>query len=143
MTTYRYLDFETTTDLVRSLANKIKESGKQIDYVIGISRGGLVPAVMLSHLLNKPMISLEYSTRDNMVMNNGIKWLAQVDNAVVVDDIADSGATLAKVKEVNEELYTAALLHKTHTSSHNPDFVAEETSEDHWIDFCWEIKDIN
>lgn len=141
--TYKYLDFETTVDLVRTLAKDIETSGKQIDYIIGISRGGLVPAVMLSHLLAKPMVSLEYSTRDNMVMNNGIKWLAQVDNAVVVDDIADSGATLAKVKEINEELYTAVLIHKEHTSSLVPDFSAMTTSADDWIDFAWELKNIN
>lgn len=140
MTTYRYLDFETTVSMVKVLAEKILKSEKQIDYIIGISRGGLVPAVMLSHYLQKPMVSLEYSTRDNMVMNNGIKWLSQVDNAVVVDDIADSGATLNKVKEINNELITAVLIHKTHTSEHQPDFWVERTDEDHWIDFCWELK---
>ena len=36
------------------------------DYVVGITRGGLLPAVMISHYLKVPMYSLDISLRDNV-----------------------------------------------------------------------------
>ena len=36
------------------------------DYVVGITRGGLFPAVMISHYLKVPMYALDISLRDNV-----------------------------------------------------------------------------
>ena len=36
------------------------------DYVVGITRGGLFPAVMISHYLKVPMHALDISLRDNV-----------------------------------------------------------------------------
>lgn len=73
--------------------------GWKPDYVVGITRGGLFPAVMISHWLNVPMHSLGVSLRDNT--DNGTEsnmWMAEDaydgKNILVVDDINDSGATL-------------------------------------------------
>lgn len=138
MTQKRYVSWNELHDLVNDIAHQIEESGIQFDYIVGVARGGLVPAVLLSHRLEIPLVCAEYSTRDNMTLNNGIKWLAQIDNALVVDDIADSGATIDAFKKVNEELKFATVFHKTHTSSHDPDFVGEATESDDWIVFPFE-----
>ena len=36
------------------------------DYVVGITRGGLLPAKMISHYLKVPMYTLDVSLRDNV-----------------------------------------------------------------------------
>ena len=36
------------------------------DYVVGIPRGGLLPAVMFSHFLNRPMVIQDVRLRDNV-----------------------------------------------------------------------------
>ena len=50
------------------------------DYIYGIPRGGLIPAVMMSHTLNIPLLT-------DITKHNGKKIL-------IVDDINDSGQTL-------------------------------------------------
>ena len=79
------------------------------DYVVGLTRGGLVPAVMLSHYLDVPMETLKVSLRDGG--ENGCEsnlWMAEdafghemdePKKILIVDDINDSGATLNWIRE--------------------------------------------
>lgn len=50
--------------LVTKLCRNIANSQWRPDYIVGISRGGLVPAVMISHYFNVPMKPLQVSLRD-------------------------------------------------------------------------------
>jgi hypoxanthine phosphoribosyltransferase len=65
------------------------------EYIIGLSRGGLVPAIKLSHYLNIPMYALN-KEESNL-------WLAEdVYNGVnmlIIDDINDTGKTIQWVKQ--------------------------------------------
>ena len=47
----RELSFEDIQAGAYALASKIVESGYKPGIIVGLSRGGLVPAVMLSHIL--------------------------------------------------------------------------------------------
>jgi xanthine phosphoribosyltransferase len=83
------------------------------DYVVGLTRGGTVPAVMISHYLNVPMHTLNVSLRDTDVGPESNLWMAEDafgyedgdsqigkrHNILVVDDINDSGATLGWIQE--------------------------------------------
>jgi hypoxanthine phosphoribosyltransferase len=65
--------------------------------VVGITRGGLLPAVMISHWLNVPMHSLDVSLRDggDRVSNLGMASDAyEGKNILIIDDINDTGATI-------------------------------------------------
>ena len=67
------------------------------DYIVGLTRGGLLPAVMISHYLDVPMQSLDISLRDGgeCVSNLGMAEDAyNGKNILVVDDINDQGSTL-------------------------------------------------
>jgi hypoxanthine phosphoribosyltransferase len=89
--------------LVSALCRKIFVSKWRPDYIVGITRGGLVPAVMMSHWMDIPMESLKVQLRDNI--ENGVEsnlWMAEdafgydmeaPKNILIVDDINDSGAT--------------------------------------------------
>lgn len=88
------------------------------DYVVGISRGGLIPAVMISHYLGVPMNTLKVSFRDDDEIESNL-WMARDSfgyyekssngpgcsdpahrkNILLVDDINDSGATLEWIKQ--------------------------------------------
>ena len=46
------------------IAKQINNSSWRPDYIVGITRGGLIPAVMLSQYLEVPMKSLDVSLRD-------------------------------------------------------------------------------
>jgi hypothetical protein len=47
------------------------------DYIVGITRGGLVPAAMLSHYLDVPMHTLNISFRDNDLGPESNLWMAE------------------------------------------------------------------
>lgn len=96
-----YTNDQMKGDLQEIIRQMTKE-GFTPDIVVGIARGGLVPATMLSHYLGKPLMVINYSLRDNKVSQ--VSEIADLANALnhgksvlVVDDICDSGETLRKV----------------------------------------------
>ena len=106
-------------DICRQIANTYWRP----DYIVGISRGGLIPAIMISHYFNIPMHPLEVSLRDGgncvsdcsmaedafgsineknieysieSILEAASELLEEGDNyknILIVDDINDSGAT--------------------------------------------------
>lgn len=102
----------TQTDInsqVLTLCRDIANSGWMPDYIIGITRGGLVPAVMISHYFNVPLHTLKVSLRDKIDTETNL-WMAEEafgyeslisterytkipKNILIVDDINDTGAT--------------------------------------------------
>ena len=112
-----YLYWDDMVILVDDLCHTIVTSGVQIKSITGIERGGLVPAVMISHKLNIP-----YVTKINK-------------DTLVVDDICDTGETLKNIVAG----YTATLHYKP-TASFTPDFYAKEAG-DEWIVYPWERRD--
>lgn len=87
-------------NLVQTICDQIVESQWRPDYIVGISRGGLIPAVMISHKMGIPMRPLEISLRDGgqCVSDLGMAEDAYgykdiKKNILIVDDINDTGAT--------------------------------------------------
>jgi xanthine phosphoribosyltransferase len=83
--------------LVSSICREIAADDWKPDYIVGLTRGGLLPAVMISHYLNVPMQSLDVSLRDggDCVSNLGMAEDAfEGKNILIVDDINDQGSTL-------------------------------------------------
>ncbi len=112
-----FMYWDDISILVEELCNTIAMSGIRIKSVTGIERGGLIPAVMISHKLNIP-----YVTKINK-------------DTLVIDDICDSGETLSNIVAG----YTATLHYKK-TASFTPDFYSKEVG-DEWIVYPWERTD--
>lgn len=78
------------------------------DYIIGITRGGLVPALKLSHYLEIPMYALgedesnlwmaEDAFGYESVNDKGTSAPTKRKNILIVDDINDTGTTLNNLK---------------------------------------------
>jgi xanthine phosphoribosyltransferase len=87
------------------------------DYIVGLTRGGLVPANMISQYLEVPMHTLKVSFRDDGFGPESNLWMAEdafgydsdtettirsnpdlKKNILIVDDINDTGATLNWIK---------------------------------------------
>ena len=103
-------------DLVRDLAGKIPFEVPLADSIYGIPRGGLIPAVMLSHLTGLPLVQ------------------TIGENTLVVDDMTDSGVTMSKMPGQ----WTATLFHKPHTSTFTPNVYSKLHEGDEWLVFPWE-----
>ena len=52
------------------IVNQIKQSNWNPDVVISVNRGGCVPGVYLSHILNVPHYVINVQLRDNIAQNN-------------------------------------------------------------------------
>jgi hypoxanthine phosphoribosyltransferase len=86
-------------DIMRDLA---KDNWKP-SYVVGLTRGGLTPTLMISHYLDIPMETLKVSLRDDINGPESNLWMAEHafngEQILIVDDINDSGATLNWIKK--------------------------------------------
>jgi len=93
------IDYNEFKKLVSGIVRDISLSGWRPDYIVGVTRGGLLPAVMISHYLNIPCNTLKVSLRDgndNECESN--LWMAEDafagKNILIVDDINDQGSTI-------------------------------------------------
>ena len=116
------------------------------DCIVGLARGGLVPAVRLSHILGIPMVSVNLSLRDNQIATDlDLSQLAKYNNIAVIDDICDSGKTLHVLDLLLQDLGIAniqwcTLLHKT-SAMFKPAIIGEtikEIDSSQWVVFPWE-----
>ncbi len=80
-------------DLIRQMSN----DNWKPDYIVGVNRGGLTPAVMISHFINVPMLTLDVKLRDHISQpeSNTSMPLDALEGRqiLIVDDINDSGET--------------------------------------------------
>jgi xanthine phosphoribosyltransferase len=96
----RKVSWDEFQGLVAKICREIANSNWRPDYVVGITRGGLLPAVMISQYFNIPCETLKVSLRDHGGENptESNLWMAEDafegKKILVVDDINDTGATI-------------------------------------------------
>jgi uncharacterized protein len=70
--------------------------------LVGIGRGGLTPAVFLSHRMGLPLVSIDHSTRIAQFGEELVAVLAQRtragDRLLFIEDINDSGRTIGEIR---------------------------------------------
>lgn len=98
----RKVDWNEYQGLVAKLCRDITVSGWKPDYIIGITRGGLLPAKMISYYFDVPCETLKVSLRDHYNIESNC-WMGEdafeEKNILIVDDINDTGATLNWIME--------------------------------------------
>ena len=118
---YSWTEFEED---MKKMIGRIRESGAKLHSVWGPPRGGLVPAVILSHALKIPLEKYCPSFEELMMRN-----------ILIVDDIADTGKTLEQFR--NHSFIVTLYYHQQ--SIVIPDIWLREKL-DRWIIFPWELK---
>ena len=97
---YSWQDVENQT---QEILRQLQRDAWRPDYVVGLTRGGLVPANLISQYLEVPMECLKVSLRDDASQPESNLWMAEDayegKKILIVDDINDSGATLNWIKE--------------------------------------------
>jgi xanthine phosphoribosyltransferase len=146
-----YLPHERFLDEVETLAQAIEADGWSPDYLIGIGRGGLVPAAYLSHRMSLPLLTVDHSTGDPGFGEELLEKLAGKIRGgaklLIVDDINDSGRTInylraaieAKVEE-RDRLRVGVLIHNVRSQARAEYHGSEiDRAEDkRWYVFPWE-----
>ncbi len=135
----------------RHLAELVQADGWLPDMVLGIARGGLLVAGPLGYALgvkNTFTMNVEFYTGVDerlelpMILPPVPDLVDFAETRVLIaDDVADTGATLALVKEFCAgkvaETRVAVLYEKPH-SSVSCEYVWRRT--DRWIDFPWSVQ---
>jgi len=101
---HTWADVEAQT---QEILRQITVSNWRPDYVVGLTRGGLTPANLISQYLGCRMETLKVSLRDGEQQETNC-WMAEDafgydsdtrKNILIVDDINDSGATLNWIRQ--------------------------------------------
>ena len=88
---------------VNSLCREIVLDKFDPDVIVGLSRGGLTPGVMMSHWMKKPFKPIKTALRDYPEWEDYLP--RKTDKRVlIVDDVCDSGETFHKIRKyINRE----------------------------------------
>lgn len=141
-------------ELCDQLVKQMKES--QITDIIGISRGGLLPAQYLAYQLGVRRIHnygvSSYSDNNERLSDSDINIYQNVTtpfykehNVLIVDDIADTGKTITQLLKRHNyfanagKILVATLHYKPKKSIICPDFFGEAVGNDIWIQYPYEI----
>ena len=89
---------------VETIASAVEQDPWVPDYIVGIGRGGLVPATFLSHRMGIAMLSIDHSSKVHALSDSLLVHLAACtqlgEKYLFVDDINDSGKTIARFRSL-------------------------------------------
>ena len=113
--------------------------------IVGLSRGGLVPGVMMSHWFNKPFKPVQAALRDFAEWEDYLPRKTD-ERVLIVDDICDSGETFEKISEHIHKNNSKcdvrfASLIWNNECDWEPHYYAQEMAKDSeniWLVFSWE-----
>jgi xanthine phosphoribosyltransferase len=140
------VDWQTFHRDCLRLAELIKAGGENYRRLICISRGGLVVGAVLGHILNFRNIStVGMLLYDDTASRSDVEIITSPDlpspgsSLLVVDDLVDSGRTLAYLSEAWGKRYRLhfAVLYDKGGGAIRPTFRVEDQPEV-WIHFPWE-----
>ena len=151
----RDIDFGEIRALSNELARQLK--GQEFDCIIGVAKGGAIPATLVAYSLNidtfKTIQIKSYNkdnTRGTTKFSSGtlslFDELKKYKHVLLVDDLADSGKTLQGFKDLYDYLgnafdvpkLTTACLYFKKKSEFVPDFYVQVLDDDLWVNFPWE-----
>ena len=121
------VSWEEITSIIKILAKNLSEFG--IRSVTGIPRGGLIPAIMLSHEMGIPYIDLDRACKKDSSVKT---------HTALVDDISDSGHTL--LPYLKHQFPVVTLLTRS-TTEVIPTYTGQVIDNSDWVIFPWERKE--
>ena len=149
-TRFEVISWEECQSYCFSIFQKVIEAGFEPDVIIGLARGGWIPARILSDFFSKDLSTLRVEFYRGIEEREDAPKLTQPLSKnkswkypLVVDDIVDTGKSLSLALEhLNSfsfnEIRSACLHVKPHTET-LPDFYIEKTTA--WVVYPWEIAE--
>ena len=148
-----YVSWTQFQRLCAGLARRIRADGFRPDAIIGIARGGYMPARVLADLfglMNLAALKIEHyrgthKSRQALIRHPLPEGFAG-RRVLLVDDVSDSGDTfdvaMDHLRNCSDlgEIRTAVLHHKV-TSSYVPDYFAYKVVTWRWIIYPWAVAE--
>lgn len=148
---HEFVDWDRCYQLCLNAYGKLAKTGYEPDVVVGMARGGWVPARILADLLvtgETANVKVEFY-RDLYVPDESARIVQPVSGetrwkrVLVVDDIADTGrslkATVDHLKTQKVAELRSICLHVKPWTEFRPDFHAAVTRA--WVVYPWELKE--
>lgn len=138
-----YIDYDDVLSMCRDLEHGVSKF--KPDVIVGIVRGGLVPALILSHQLDVGMRTIAWQTRDvsnrqdDPVLRD---MIASGKRVAFVDDINDTGYTFETISQSYgcpcPNVLFASLVTKKASMFRVGAITGTVVEDDRWINFPWE-----
>ena len=135
-------------NMVSRIAEEVMRRGFRPDLILGVSRGGIIPALLLSDRLEAPVDIIgvrfykgvgDVEERPHIIQDTSQKLEGK--RILIIDDVSDTGHTLKLVKgyveERGAEEVMVCTLHYKPWAVYRPDYYVEETEA--WIIYPWEV----
>ena len=107
MTNKRYISEQEMKTGVLDIVSQMYSDDWRPDYIVGVTRGGLIPAVMMSHYTGVKMHTLDVRLRDADHSPEHAVWMSEEAGAgkriLIIDDINDTGETFKWIVKDWEE----------------------------------------
>ena len=143
------VDYDVIGFLAKSLALRFKITNKSFTHVIGISRGGLLPATVISYALDTKLLVLGLNSYDDGGQTDKMELVQDIDfnklpedsRLLIVDDKIDTGNTIDYVKERignKFKLVRYVTLFAEKSAKDKVDHYGVLVPDETWIDFPWE-----
>lgn len=139
-------------DFDRDMTTIVEKIGdRRFDLIVGVNRGGCLPAVCLSHALHIPATMIDWSTRDgaNVHPQSLYGYFEEISatykDILIVDDLIDSGTSMKKLLQTAAlfcDVSIATLLHNTDVEikvDHYWGTAYSRKTEPRYFDFWWEM----
>jgi xanthine phosphoribosyltransferase len=132
----------------RALAWRLAGLNREFKAIVCITRGGLVPAAIISRELNIRVIETvcvasyhDYTSQGEMNLLKGVAPELAVDGGeavLVIDDLTDTGKTAVEVRAMLPKAHFACVYAKPKGVPTIDTFITE-VSQDTWIYFPWDM----
>ena len=145
----KIVSFQEVHEMVRHVAENVKASGYDPTTVIGLARGGWIPARLICDFLGiTDLLSLKVEhwlqtgkTKDEATIRYPMNIDLSEKKLLIVDDITDTGKSLITATEYLKKLNPAEMRTVTMQylpkSKFKPNYFSEEVKEWVWFIYPW------
>lgn len=136
-----YCSWEEVEILTKTVAQKILNSNKKYNAILGITNGGIIPATLLARELEVNDIQF-IPFRYKKLYTKMMPILPKDKKYLIVDEIYDTGQTLSKVDNVLKtfDCDFAFLMSRYRYTGKPFAYVGKLLNHNKWIVFPWEVK---
>jgi len=134
------IKLEEVLSLSLEMVEKYEGIFMKTDFIIGVSRGGLIPATIIATSINKPLVTAYIDKQDNVYIDR-IDWL-KGKNVVIIDDIVRTGRTIKLIEDLiwktteAKDVKSCALIENTEDKDHVDMSIRDYKGD---INFIWDI----
>jgi uncharacterized protein len=144
----KFIPYKEVKKYIKNIGETIISSKWKPDLIISVNRGGCVPGIYLSHLIdiNHEVLTLSKNKKTNN--SSYIKSIMEKHKTILIlDDINDTGKTMKVISEIYSKFLHKlkfAVLIDNKSSQFKVDFSSykiDKTVDNSWIVFPWESID--